>query len=139
MYPPKKKKMKGAQWLSGRVLDSRPRGWGFEPHQHHCVVSLSKNINPSSVPVQPRKTHPFITERLLMGCKQSNQLNKQTNFLISQPKQMLWVLKRNISMKHMFRLMDNFTLKNFAGTPFRLKAWYLSLAMPLLSQAPGGL
>ena len=32
----------GAQWLSGRVLDSRPRGCGFEPHRHHCVVSLSK-------------------------------------------------------------------------------------------------
>ena len=22
----------GAQWLSGRVLDSRPKGRGFEPH-----------------------------------------------------------------------------------------------------------
>ena len=32
----------GAQRLSGRVLDSRPRGRGFEPHRHHCVVSLSK-------------------------------------------------------------------------------------------------
>ena len=32
----------GVQWLSGRVLDSRPKGCGFEPHQHHCVVSLSK-------------------------------------------------------------------------------------------------
>ena len=32
----------GAQWLSGRVLDSRPRGCGFEPRQRHCVVSLSK-------------------------------------------------------------------------------------------------
>ena len=32
----------GAQWLSGRVLDSRLRVWGFEPHQRHCVVSLSK-------------------------------------------------------------------------------------------------
>ena len=59
----------GAQWLSGRVLDSRPRGRGFEPHRHHCVVSLSKKINPSLVQavVQPRKTRPFITERLLMG------------------------------------------------------------------------
>ena len=28
----------GAQWLSGRVLDSRPKSRGFEPH---CVVSLS--------------------------------------------------------------------------------------------------
>ena len=33
---------KGAQWLSGRVLDSRPRGRGFEPHWCHCVESLSK-------------------------------------------------------------------------------------------------
>ena len=32
----------GAQWLSGRVLDSRPRGREFEPHRRHCVVSLSK-------------------------------------------------------------------------------------------------
>ena len=23
----------GAQWLSGKVLDSRPRGCGFEPHR----------------------------------------------------------------------------------------------------------
>ena len=70
----------GAQWLSGRVLDSRPSGRGFEPHRRHCVVSLSKNINPSSVLVQPRKTIPYITERrtkrLLMGRKESN---KQTN------------------------------------------------------------
>ena len=70
------KKM-GAQWLSGRVLDSRPKGRGFEPHRRHCVVSLSKNINPSLVLVQPRKTRPFITERLLMGREESNQTNKQ--------------------------------------------------------------
>ena len=67
----------GAQWLSGRVLDSRPKGRGFEPHRRYCVVSLSKNINPSLVLVQPRKTRPFITERLLMGRKETNQTNKQ--------------------------------------------------------------
>ena len=67
---------KGAQWPNGRTLDSRPRGSGFEPHQRHCVVSLSKNISPSLVLVQPRKICPFITERLLMGCKESNQTNK---------------------------------------------------------------
>ena len=33
---------KGAQWLSGRVLDSGPKGRGFEPRRGHCVVSLSK-------------------------------------------------------------------------------------------------
>ena len=31
------------QWLSGRVLDSRPRGRGFEPHWRHCVVSLEQD------------------------------------------------------------------------------------------------
>ena len=33
---------KGTLWLSGRVLDLRPRGCEFEPHRRHCVVSLSK-------------------------------------------------------------------------------------------------
>ena len=63
----------GAQWLSGRVFDSRPKARGLEPHRRHCVVSLSKNINPSLVLVQPRKIRPYITERLLMGRKESNQ------------------------------------------------------------------
>ena len=53
--------------LIGRALDSRLRGRGFEPHWRHCVVSLSKNINPSLVLVQPRKTGHFITESLVMG------------------------------------------------------------------------
>ena len=49
----------------------------FKPHWRHNVLSLGKNINPSLVLVQPRKTRPFITERLLMGRKESNQTNKQ--------------------------------------------------------------
>ena len=32
----------GAQWFSGRVLDSRPRDCGFEPHRRHGIVSLCK-------------------------------------------------------------------------------------------------
>ena len=65
---------------SGSVVERLTRDRrdpGFEPHRRHCVVSLSKNINPSLVLVQPRKTCPFITERLLMGRKESNQTNKQ--------------------------------------------------------------
>ena len=83
---------RGAQWLSGRVLDSRQRGHGFKPHQRHCVVSLSKNISPSLVLVQPRKTCPYITERLLMGPEESNQTNiptlseKEEAILLHQPK-----------------------------------------------------
>ena len=68
-------KIMGAQWLSGRGLDSIPRCRGFEPQRSNCVVSLSKNINPSLILVQPRKTRPFITERLLMGRKELDQTN----------------------------------------------------------------
>ena len=35
--------------ITAERLDSRPKGRGFEPHRRHCVVSLSKNINPSLV------------------------------------------------------------------------------------------
>ena len=68
--------MGGGQWLSSRVLALRMRDHGFESHWRHCIVSLSKNINPSLVLVKPRKTGPFITEILLMGCKESNETNK---------------------------------------------------------------
>ena len=69
----------GAQWLCGRVLDSRQKGRGFEPHRHHCIVSLSKNINPNLILVQPRKTRSFITEILLMGRKESNQTKQNSS------------------------------------------------------------
>ena len=32
----------GAQWPSGRASDSESRGPGFDPHNGHSVVSLSK-------------------------------------------------------------------------------------------------
>ena len=35
--------LQGAQWLSGRVVDSRPKGRGFEPHRRHCVVVLEQD------------------------------------------------------------------------------------------------
>ena len=31
------------KWLSGRVLDSRPRGHWFEPNRRHCVVVLEQD------------------------------------------------------------------------------------------------
>ena len=58
---------------SGSVVVCATRDRGFKPHGRHCVVSLNKNINPSLVLVQPRKTRPFITERWLMGHKESIQ------------------------------------------------------------------
>ena len=33
----------GAQWLSVRVLDSKPRSRGSEPHGRHCVVILEQD------------------------------------------------------------------------------------------------
>ena len=72
------RKYKGAQWLSGRVLDSRRKGCGFKPHRRHCVLVLEQDIFPSLVLVQPRKTHPCLTERLLMGREESNQTKQRT-------------------------------------------------------------
>ena len=63
---------------SGSVVECLTRDRGAAGSSLTCVVSLSKNINPSLVLVQPRKTRPFINERLLMGRKESNQTNKQT-------------------------------------------------------------
>ena len=34
---------KGAQWLSGKVLDLRPKGSGFELHLRHCDVVLEQD------------------------------------------------------------------------------------------------
>ena len=33
----------GAQWLSGRVFDSRQRGRRFEPRRRHCVMVLEQD------------------------------------------------------------------------------------------------
>ena len=46
------------------------------PVSLHCVLEQDTLIL-SLVLVQPRKTPPYIAERLLMGCKESNQTNKQ--------------------------------------------------------------
>ena len=93
MKPLNKYLFKGVQWLSGRVLDSRPRSRGFEPHRRHCVVVLEQDIYPSLVLVQPRKTRPCLTERLLMGRKESNQTNKSTFSNSEDPDEMQLFVK----------------------------------------------
>ena len=42
-----------------------------------CLLLYVPIIYPSLVLVQPRKTRPCLTERLLMGLKESNQSNKR--------------------------------------------------------------
>ena len=91
------------QWLSCRVLDSRPRGCWFEPHWRHCLVSSSKNINPSLVLVHPKRTCHFITERLLMGRKESNQTNKNIR------SETIWTVIRQLAQERaaMIKLVWN--------------------------------
>ena len=46
------------------------------------MFAIIINYYPSLVLVQPRKTRPCLTERVLMGCKESNQTNiKPTSVL----------------------------------------------------------
>ena len=71
----------------------------FEPHRRHYAVSLSKNINPSLVLVQPRKTHPFITERSLMGLKKSNQTKSTFNTYIPPDRSVLLIFFSFLSTK----------------------------------------
>ena len=37
------KNNEGAQWLSGRVPNSRPKGRGFKPHHRYCIVVLEQD------------------------------------------------------------------------------------------------
>ena len=63
----------GAQWLSGRVLDSRPRVRALQSSLR--CGPWAWHIYPSLLLV-PTKTSPCLTERLLMGHEESNQTNK---------------------------------------------------------------
>ena len=83
----KAKGVTGAQWLSGRVLDSRPRVRA-SPASLRCGP-WARHIYPSFVLVQPRKTRPCLTGRLLMGGKESNQ-TKQTKWEIKQC-HLIWI------------------------------------------------
>ena len=116
----------GVQWLSGRVLDSRPRGRGFEPHRRHCVVSLSKNINPSLVLVQPRKTHPFKTERLLMGCKESNQTNTLETKPVLDCKVFCTLASLNVTLT-LYMFLGNKTSLRLLSVLYTVKLQWLEL------------
>ena len=70
-------------WLtSGSVVECLTRERGVAGSSLTGVTALcpwARHIYPRLVLVHPRKTRPCLTERLLMGCKESNQINKQTN------------------------------------------------------------
>ena len=63
---------------SGSEVDCSTRDQGAMGSNLTGVIALCpgvRHINPSVVPVQPRKTGPYISERLLIGRKESNQTN----------------------------------------------------------------
>ena len=71
--------LKSGREHSGSVVDclTRDRGAaGSSLTGVTALCSLSKTHYPSLVLFQPRKTRPYITERLLMGRKESNQTYK---------------------------------------------------------------
>ena len=65
----------GAQWLSGRVLDTRLRGCSFEPHRCHCVMSLSKTHESLLSTGSTQGDLPNITEKLSTGTEKIKQTN----------------------------------------------------------------
>ena len=92
----------GAHWLSGRVLDSRPRGHRFKLHlaSLRCVLEQDTLILASSlVLVHPRKTCPFITERLLIGRKESNQTKSKYNCAGEIHMQFTNIFKNEVTVK----------------------------------------
>ena len=69
----------GAQLPSRRVLESRPRDCGFEPHPLYCVIPTARNIDPCLILVRPRKILPDITEKKTVDKDVINQIKqKQT-------------------------------------------------------------
>ena len=68
---------------SGSVVECLTQDRGAAGVSLTCVTVLcawARHIYPSLVLVQPRKTRPYITERLLMGRKESNQTFKPSCF-----------------------------------------------------------
>ena len=57
----------GAQWLSGRVHDSRQGAAGSSLTGVTMLCPWPRHIYPCLVLVQARKTRPGITEKLLTG------------------------------------------------------------------------
>ena len=70
------KHLQGAQWKSAWLETEGPRVRA-SPASLSCGP-WARHIYPSLVLVQPRKTCPCLTERLVTGHKESNQTNKHS-------------------------------------------------------------
>ena len=67
-----------AQWKSAWLETEGPRAQA-SPASLPCGT-WARHIYPSLELVQPRKICPWLTERLWMGCKESNQTNKTISY-----------------------------------------------------------
>ena len=76
-----------AQWYSSWLETEGQRVQASQASL--CCGPWARHIYPSLVLVQPRKTRPCLTERLLMGRKESNQTNPQNGMY---PIQLNWKL-----------------------------------------------
>ena len=71
---------------SGSVVERLTRDRGAAGSSLIGVTALcpwARHIYHSLVLVQPRKTRPYITEKMLMRHKESNQTNKQINLVLA--------------------------------------------------------
>ena len=82
-----------------RRWGSNPRPLGFQSSNlplSHCASlpcgPWARHIYPSLVLVQPRKTRPCLTERLLMGRKESNQTGKKIIFFLTSADYIFWCI-----------------------------------------------
>ena len=70
-------------WQNMSQSQTNPRHFA-SPASLRCGP-WARHIYPSLVLVQPRKTRPYLTERLLMRRKESNQTNKPRHFEARHP------------------------------------------------------
>ena len=99
------------QWLSVWLETERPRVRA-SPASLRCGLR-ARHIYPSLVLVQPRKTRPCLTERLLMGRKKSNQTNKTDKFLALNFSDAVFILLINVKMPTIVGILTFMSRINF--------------------------
>ena len=88
-----------------------------------CPWGRARHIYSSLVLVQPKKTHPCLTERLLVGRKESNQTNSWMNLLKKL------ILKKSADKRKAWKItnvctFDSLPLRNFSC--YFAACWFFS-------------
>ena len=85
---------------------------------------MKDTLNPSLEMVQPRKTCPFLTERLLMECKESNQTNKQKSIpikLVAMETQPCVMIKLLLKSTTMYVVSENMLFEETPLIPYQIR------------------